>query len=313
MNIYPTSGFTIQKKKKKQCLACKITAITAITATAPLGRVKLLLQLQDEMIKQRKLTEPYKGVIDCVQRTFKTEGLLPFWRGNLVSCIGFFPSQALNFAFKDKIQRMFKANATDPSWVKFTRNILSGACAGGLSLSFVYSFGVVHTKLATDTKRWYRGGKREYRGIIDVYRKTLASDGIQGLYRGFVISVVGIVIYRGCYFGFYDTLKPIVLNEDAGFLSSFCLGYGVSVASGLIAYPLDTIRGRMVMRVGQPVKYNGSFDCTVQILKHEGFMSLMKGASVNIIRGVAGAGVLVGFDKVKKMYIELRKNQHGVE
>ena len=62
--------------------------------------------------------------------------------------------------------------------------------------------------------------------MIDVYRKTIASDGFAGLYRGFVISCVGIIVYRGCYFGFYDTLKPIVLGEDAGLAMSFALGYG---------------------------------------------------------------------------------------
>ena len=61
--------------------------------------------------------------------------------------------------------------------------------------------------------------------MIDVYAKTIKSDGLVGLYRGFVISCVGIVVYRGCYFGFYDTLKPIVLGEDAGLMVSFALGY----------------------------------------------------------------------------------------
>ena len=70
-----------------------------------------------------------------------------------------------------------------------------------------------------------KGGERQYNGLIDVYRKTLATDGIQGLYRGFVISAVGIFIYRGFYFGLYDSLKPILLPADAGFLASFTLGY----------------------------------------------------------------------------------------
>ena len=49
-----------------------------------------------------------------------------------------------------------------------------------------------------------------------MYTKTLKSDGIQGLYRGFTISAVGIFIYRGMYFGLYDTLKPMLLGKDAG-------------------------------------------------------------------------------------------------
>merc|ERR1719447_453736 len=118
--------------------------------------------------------------------------------------------------------------------------------------------------------------------------------------------------YRGCYFGFYDSLKPMLLGEDAGLFLSFCLGYGVTVTSGLISYPIDTIRRRMMMTSGQAVKYKGSIDCTAQILKNEGFMSLMKGAGANILRGVAGAGVLAGFDKFKEVYIGMRKKQLGL-
>ena len=44
--------------------------------------------------------------------------------------------------------------------------------------------------LANDAKG--KGGERQFNGLIDVYTKTLKSDGIQGLYRGFAISAVGI-------------------------------------------------------------------------------------------------------------------------
>ena len=50
--------------------------------------------------------------------------------------------------------------------------------------------------------------------------------------------------------------------------------------------------------------YKGSIDCAVQILKNEGFMSFMKGAGANILRGVAGAGVLSGFDELQGYYIK---------
>ena len=62
----------------------------------------------------------------------------------------------------------------------------------------------------------------------------------------------------------------------------------------------------MMMTSGGGVKYKGSFDCGMQILKNEGFMSMMKGAGANVLRGVAGAGVLAGFDKFQSMYIAWR-------
>merc|ERR1711875_88270 len=97
-----------------------------------------------------------------------------------------------------------------------------------------------------------------------------------------------------------------MLGSDANLFMSFLLGYTVTVSSGLLSYPIDTIRRRMMMTSGQAVKYKGSIDCGLQIMKNEGFMSLMKGAGANILRGVAGAGVLAGFDKFKEVYISFR-------
>lgn len=282
-----------------------VAAAVSKSAAAPIERVKLLIQNQNEMIKQGTLSEPYKGVVDCTLKTFRTEGFYPFWRGNLANCIRYFPTQALNFAFKDKIKVMFKQNKNDGYVINFSKNIAAGGAAGAMSLCFVYSLDYARTKLANDLKS-ATGGERQYNGLVDVYRKTLATDGIVGLYRGFVISCAGIVVYRGCYFGFYDSLKPILLGDDASLLMSFMLGYGVTVTSGLISYPVDTIRRRMMMTSGQAVKYKGSIDCTQQILKNEGFASLFKGAGANILRGVAGAGVLAGFDAFKNVYVKMR-------
>lgn len=282
-------------------------AIISKTAAAPIERIKLLVQNQDEMLKAGRLSEPYKGVIDCTVRTYKTEGVLPFWRGNLANCIRYFPTQALNFAFKDKIKQIFKASKQDSYMLGFAKNIGSGGLAGAMSLCFVYSLDYCRTRLANDAKSAGKGGgERQFNGMVDVYRKTIASDGLVGLYRGFVISCVGIIVYRGCYFGFYDTLRPILLGDNASVLLSFALGYVVTISAGLVSYPIDTIRRRMMMTSGEAVKYKGSVDCAMVIIKNEGFMSLMKGAGANILRGVAGAGVLAGFDKFQALYIAWR-------
>jgi len=282
-----------------------VAAGVSKTAAAPIERVKLMVQNQDEMIRQGVLDRPYSGVLDCTKRVLQTEGVYPFWRGNLANVLRYFPTQALNFAFKDTIKATFKTAKDAPESVKFATNIASGGAAGTMSLLFVYSLDYARTRLANDLKG-KDGGDRKYNGLVDVYIKTLKSDGIQGLYRGFVISAVGIFIYRGMYFGLYDTLKPLVLGADAGVGISFLLGWAVTVTAGLMSYPIDTIRRRMMMTSGGAVKYKGSIDCGMQILKNEGFMSMMKGAGANILRGVAGAGVLAGFDKFKELYISFR-------
>lgn len=288
-----------------------ISAGISKTAAAPIERVKLLVQNQNEMLKTGRLKTPYKGVMDCFQRVLAEEGVLSFWRGNWANVLRYFPTQALNFAFKDYFKNLFGYKKDrDGYWKWFAGNMASGGLAGASSLCFVYSLDYARTRLANDAKAAGKGGsgERQFNGLLDVYTKTLKTDGIAGLYRGFMVSCTGIVVYRGCYFGFYDTLKPVVLTGSlkGSFFASFLLGWAITIAAGLASYPLDTIRRRMMMTSGEAVKYRSSFHCFSEIVKKEGVPSLFKGAGANILRGIAGAGVLAGFDSLKEFYVGWR-------
>jgi solute carrier family 25 (adenine nucleotide translocator) protein 4/5/6/31 len=70
-----------------------VSAAVSKTAAAPIERIKLLIQNQDEMIKQGRLAEPYKGIGDCFSRTIRDEGFGSLWRGNVANVIRYFPTQ----------------------------------------------------------------------------------------------------------------------------------------------------------------------------------------------------------------------------
>jgi solute carrier family 25 (adenine nucleotide translocator) protein 4/5/6/31 len=286
-----------------------ISAGVSKTAAAPIERVKLLVQNQAEMLKTGRLATPYNGVLDCFRRTIAEEGVVALWRGNWANVLRYFPTQALNLAFKEQFKTLFNFRRDRDGYTKwFIGNMASGGLAGALSLCFVYSLDYARTRLANDNKSAKKGGERQYKGLIDVYTKTLKSDGFVGLYRGFWVSCTGIIVYRGCYFGFYDSLKPVLLTGDLknNFFASFLLGWLVTITAGLASYPLDTVRRRMMMTSGEAVKYKSSWDCTKQIVAKEGVKSLFNGAGANILRGIAGAGVLSGFDKLQEVYIAWR-------
>ncbi|CAN6839272.1 unnamed protein product [Brassica oleracea] len=282
-----------------------VSAAVSKTAAAPIERVKLLIQNQDEMLKAGRLSEPYKGIGDCFGRTIKDEGFGSLWRGNTANVIRYFPTQALNFAFKDYFKRLFNFKKDrDGYWKWFAGNLGSGGAAGASSLLFVYSLDYARTRLANDSKAAKKGGERQFNGLVDVYKKTLKSDGIAGLYRGFNISCVGIIVYRGLYFGLYDSLKPLLPADlQDSFFASFALGWLITNGAGLASYPIDTVRRRMMMTSGEAVKYKSSMDAFQQILKKEGPKSLFKGAGANILRAIAGAGVLSGYDKLQLLLL----------
>merc|ERR1712088_422743 len=114
-----------------------VAAGVSKTAAAPIERVKLLVQNQDEMIKQGRLDKPYNGVLDCTKRV-------------LATVLRYFPTQALNFAFKDSIKAIFATPKDASNATKFATNIASGGAAGTMSLLFVYSLDFARTRLAND-------------------------------------------------------------------------------------------------------------------------------------------------------------------
>jgi solute carrier family 25 (adenine nucleotide translocator) protein 4/5/6/31 len=278
-----------------------ISAAVSKTAAAPIERVKLLIQNQDEMLKSGRLDRRYAGIGDCFKRTMANEGAMSLWRGNTANVIRYFPTQALNFAFRDKFKKMFGFKKERDGYAKWMAgNLASGGAAGATSMLFVYSLDYARTRLANDSKNAKTGGDRQFNGLIDVYRKTLASDGVAGLYRGFMPSVAGIIVYRGLYFGMYDSFKPLLpAGLSDSFLASFALGWCVTTGAGIAAYPLDTIRRRMMMTSGEAVKYKNSFDAGRQIIAQNGVKALFNGAGANILRGVAGAGVLSIYDQLQ--------------
>ncbi|THZ16431.1 ADP,ATP carrier protein-like protein [Aureobasidium pullulans] len=268
-----------------------ISPAISTTGAAPMKRVKLLIQNQDELLRFGRLTKPYTGIYECFKRIITEEGIASLWRGNTASIIRYFPKQALDFAFRDTYKSMFAfEKERDGYWWWMVGNLASGTAAGATSLLFLYPLDYVRTRLANDVKN-VTGSKRQFEGLMDVFEKTLASDGVYGLYRGFVPSVIGIIVYRGLYFSMYDNIRPLVLTGalEGNFLVSLLVHWTITTTTSLAAYPLDTIRCHMMLRAGEAVKYNSFIDAGSQIIAKEGVKSLWKGAGADILSVVGVA------------------------
>lgn len=173
----------------------------------PIPPLPLLPPQVQHASQQISAEKQYKGIIDCVVRIPKEQGFLSFWRGNLANVIRYFPTQALNFAFKDKYKQIFLGGVDRHKqfWRYFAGNLASGGAAGATSLCFVYPLDFARTRLAADVGKG--AAQREFSGLGDCLTKIFKSDGLRGLYQGFNVSVQGIIIYRAAYFGVYDTAK----------------------------------------------------------------------------------------------------------
>nr|ABV25602.1 putative mitochondrial ADP/ATP translocase [Chondrus crispus] len=273
------------------------------TLVAPIERVKLLLQTQDAnpLIKSGEVPR-YTGIGNCFTRVAREQGFSSFWRGNLANVIRYFPTQAFNFAFKDNIKKQFPKYDPKKQFGKFfMTNLASGGLAGACSLLIVYPLDFARTRLAADVGK---GTQREFTGLVDCLRKVATRGGPMALYQGFGVSVQGIIVYRGAYFGLYDTAKGVLFEDEkkANVLAKWAVAQTVTAASGIISYPFDTVRRRLMMQSGGKEKiYNGTVDAWKKIAANEGMGAFFKGALSNVLRGAGGALVLVMYDELKKV------------
>jgi solute carrier family 25 (adenine nucleotide translocator) protein 4/5/6/31 len=285
-------------------LAGGISGAFAKTCTAPIERVKLLIQTQDANPRIVSGEVPrYTGIVNCFSRVASEQGILSFWRGNFTNVIRYFPTQAFNFAFKDTIKKIFPRKDPKKEFFQFFLvNMASGGLAGAGSLCIVYPLDYARTRLASDVGT----GKKEFNGLVDCLVKT-TKRGPLALYNGFGVSVIGIIPYRGVYFGMYDSLReknPWRKERGiVGVASKFAVAQVTAIVAGYASYPFDTVRRRLQMQSNKPKEqwlYSGTMDCFVKVAKKEGTMGLFKGAGANALRTVGSALVLVLYDEVKQ-------------
>merc|ERR1719191_2629858 len=236
-------------------LAGGISGAIAKTCTAPIERVKLIIQTQDANPKIISGEVPrYTGIMNCFTRVASEQGIGAFWRGNLTNVIRYFPTQAFNFAFKDSIKKLFPKVDKNSEFAKFFLiNIASGGLAGAGSLCIVYPLDYARTRLASDVG----SGRAQFNGLFDCIKKTVSARGIGALYNGLGVSIVGIIPYRGVYFGLFDTLSGYnpYQKDDNGLIrasSKFCCAQVSAIAAGYASYPFDTVRRRLQMQSEKP-------------------------------------------------------------
>lgn len=177
-------------------------------------------------------------------------------------------------------------------------NFIAGAAAGCTTLVIIYPLDIAHTRLAADVGRTE---SRQFRGICHFLRTIYAKDGFRGIYQGLPASVHGMIVHRGLYFGGFDTAKDFLMSEESALWKRWMAAQTVTTMAGLVSYPLDTVRRRMMMQSGldKPM-YHNTLDCWRKIYRTEGLTSFYRGAVSNIFRSTGAAAILVLYDEVKK-------------
>ena len=199
----------------------------ATSSVAPLERVKLVLQVQDVAPAVPSSPARYGGLRASLRRLAAEQGALSLWRGNAAGVARYFPAQALVFASRDSYARLFAgAGAGGDAWARLAVNVAAGGAAGATALAVVYPLDFARTRLAADV-----GSPRAFRGLSDCLTKVAAADGLGGLWRGFSVSLAGVVVYRAAFFGGYEAAKGALLSRDSPLAATWAVAQAVTTGA----------------------------------------------------------------------------------
>ncbi|MBW0530806.1 hypothetical protein O181_070521 [Austropuccinia psidii MF-1] len=132
-------------------------------------------------------------------------------------------------------------------------------------------------------------------GPVEIFRSTLAKDGVRGLYAGCSALVIGNGLKAGVRFFSYEKLKKILADEQGKLTGprSLLAGLGAGVFEAIFAVtPSETIKTKLVNESMKPnPRFTGLVQGTREIIRTEGFGGIYRGLFPVMMRQGANSAV----------------------
>lgn len=290
-------GISKHVKRSKYFIAGGIAGAASRTATAPLDRLKVVLQVQTTRA----------CILPAVKKIFKEEGFLGFFRGNGLNVVKVAPESAIKFYAYEMLKKVIGDMGDGKGDIGASGRLLAGGTAGAVAQTAIYPLDLVKTRLQTCASE---GGRAPNLGKLT--KDIWMHEGTRAFYKGLVPSLLGIVPYAGIDLAAYETLKDLsktyILHDHSEPGPLIQLGCGtISGALGATCvYPLQVIRTRLqAQRSNATDAYKGMSDVFRRTLQNEGLRGFYKGLFPNLLKVVPAASITYMVYESMKKTLEL--------
>ncbi|XP_078416756.1 mitochondrial adenyl nucleotide antiporter SLC25A24-A-like [Cetorhinus maximus] len=277
--------FTEEEKKSgmwwRQLLSGAVAGAVSRTGTAPLDRLKVLMQVHSSKTNQMSMYHGFKQML-------KEGGVVSLWRGNGMNVVKIAPETAIKFMAYEQYKRLF---ARDKQNITTAERFLAGSLAGATAQTSIYPMEVLKTRMALRKTG-------QYSGIGDCIKQIMKKEGLIAFYKGYIPNILGIIPYAGIDLAIYETLKKTWLTKyakesaDPGVLVLLACGTISSTCGQLASYPLALVRTRMQAQASleqsQQLNMMGLFR---KIVAKEGLFGLYRGLAPNFMKVIPAVSI----------------------
>ncbi|CAF3527449.1 unnamed protein product [Rotaria socialis] len=276
-------------------LAGACAGAVAKTTIAPFDRAKINFQVRVGEFS-------YRRCFQFLRESYVKEGFLSWYRGNSANLVRVVPSAAINFTAHEQWKRVL---GTDTEQKTPGRRFISGSLAGVTSATITYPLDLARARMAVTNKAMYSN-------LFALFLCILRTEGVTALYRGALISLVGVLPYSGCVFFTYESLKHIRTDYNTQRPINKTERMLCGAIAGLVGqtalYPFDVVRRRLqtaaVIRADEAAL--GALATARKIVREEGIRrGLYKGVTMNWLKGPISVGVsFMTFDTLLRLVRE---------
>uniref|UniRef100_A0A0D9VDG6 EF-hand domain-containing protein n=1 Tax=Leersia perrieri TaxID=77586 RepID=A0A0D9VDG6_9ORYZ len=280
----------------KYLIAGGVSGAASRTATAPLDRLKVIMQVQTNRTT----------VLQAVKDIWREGSLRGFFRGNGLNVVKVAPESAIRFyAYEMLKEYIMKSKGENKSDIGTSGRLMAGGLAGAVAQTAIYPIDLVKTRLQT-----FACGSGKIPSLGSLSRDIWIQEGPRAFYRGLVPSLLGMVPYAGIDLTVYETLKEmsktyVLKDSDPGPLVQLGCGTVSGALGATCVYPLQVIRTRLqAQRANSEAAYRGMSDVFWKTLQHEGIAGFYKGLVPNLLKVVPAASITyLVYETMKKMDI----------
>ncbi|OWM80549.1 calcium-dependent mitochondrial ATP-magnesium/phosphate carrier protein 2-like [Punica granatum] len=285
-------GISKHVHASRYLIAGGVAGAVSRTATAPLDRLKVILQVQTTKAR----------IMPAVRDIYRKGGVMGFFLGNGLNVLKVAPESAIRFYAYEMLKTVIvKAQGGEnKAEIGPVGRLLAGGIAGAVAQTSIYPMDLVKTRLQT-----CEGGKAPNIGAMS--KDIWVHEGPRAFYRGLVPSLLGIIPYAGIDLAAYETLKDmskkyILQDADPGPLVQLGCGTISGSLGATCVYPLQVVRTRMqAQRMNTEAAYCGMSDVFRRTFQHEGLRGFYKGLFPNLLKVVPSASITyLVYESMKK-------------
>jgi len=292
----------------KSFIAGGIAGCAAKTTTAPMDRLKILLQVHHNVYKSYNV---WRGLGAVVSH----EGYRGLYKGNGAMMVRVYPYAAIQFLSYEQYKKLTKPYFSSQTQ---TNKIFSGSMAGITAVLFTYPLDLVRAKLA------FQVDHKHYKGIRHALVTIVRDEGgVLSLYRGIVPTILGMIPYAGLAFYTYEVSKSYMLRnlkfctkyslDQSGTIvltvpaNLICGGLAGAVAQSF-SYPLDVARRNMQLTRPQDHHRHNLRATLRDILSQHGItQGIYRGLSINFYRAIPQVAVSFTVYDLMKQLLNISK------